>query len=274
LILWARNEKVGKEPCLLMANTRLDELVQLSNRLGDPANEYAILGEGNTSVLEDDGSFWVKASGSQLRTITREGFVGVSLQRALDMLDEPGMDDEAVARALTAARTSSAPGPMPSVETVVHAVCLEMPGVRFVGHTHPTPVNSILCSSRFRELLAGRLFPDEVVVCGPEPVLVEYVDPGLRLAERVRVALGAYLGTRGFAPKTVYLQNHGLIALGRTAREVENITAMAVKAARILLGTLTVGAGGGPNFLPASQVERIQNRADEHYRQRIIGNGA
>lgn len=251
--------------------TRLPELVELSRRLGDPANDYAILGEGNTSAREDDGTFWVKASGSHLHSATESSFVRVSLERACAMLETPDLDDDAVLKALIAAKIDGAEHPLPSVETVVHAACLCVPGVRFVGHTHPTDVNAITCSARFRELLAGRIFPDEVVVCGPEPLLVGYVDPGLKLAIEVRRGLDAYMARRKAPPKTIYLQNHGFIALGETAREVENITAMAVKSARILRGTL---GAGGPNFLPPDQVERIHNRADEHYRQRIIREGA
>jgi rhamnose utilization protein RhaD (predicted bifunctional aldolase and dehydrogenase) len=222
-------------------------------------------------VLEEDGSFWVKASGTQLRTVTRQGFVRVSLARAMAMLGAPHMPDDDVLRSLLAARVDGNPEPLPSVETAVHAACLSMPGVRFVGHTHPTPINSLTCSRMFHEVLAGRLFPDEVVVCGPAAVLVAYTDPGLPLARAVHAALRGCMDDHGGPPKTVHLQNHGLIALGATAREVENITAMAVKSARILLGAL---AAGGPNFLPASQVQRLHNRADEHYRRRIIGNGS
>lgn len=253
-----------------MIISRLQEVVELSNRLGEPANDYVILGEGNTSVLEDDGTFWVKASGTQLRTITPAGFVRVSLDRALSMLQTPDLNDEGIRDGLLAAKTEQTPDPLPSVETVVHAVCLRMPGVRFVGHTHPVAVNAITCSIRFRELLGGRTFPDEVVVCGPEAALVPYVDPGLRLAIEVQRTLDAFVEARGCPPKVVYLQNHGLIAMGASAREVENITAMAVKAARILIGTL---AAGGPAFLPLAQVDRLHGRADEHYRQRIIGKG-
>jgi rhamnose utilization protein RhaD (predicted bifunctional aldolase and dehydrogenase) len=254
-----------------MAMDRLDERVELSGRLGDPANDYAILGEGNTSALMDDGTFWVKASGARLRAITRAGFVQVHLQKALAMLAAPDMNDGAVLASLVDAKVDGKPEPLPSVETVVHAVCLGMPGVKFVGHTHPTPINAITCSRNFRELLSGRLFPDEVVVCGPEAVLVGYVDPGLKLAVEIQRELRLHVEARGKPPKTVYLQNHGFIALGATAREVENITAMAVKSARILLGSL---AAGGPSYLAASHVERIHNRADEHYRQRIIGGGS
>lgn len=250
-----------------------DDLVQLSARLGDPAHDYVILGEGNTSALADDGTFWVKASGVQLRSVPADpsrAFVRVHLQRALAMLATPDLADRDILSALLAAKADGLPEPLPSVETVVHAACLSAPGVRYVGHTHPTAVNALTCSKLFRELVAGRLFPDQVVVCGPESVLVAYTDPGLRLAVEVKRGLDQYASRHGAAPKTVYLQNHGLIALGATAREVENITAMVVKSARILLGSL---AAGGPSFLAAEHVARIHGRADEHYRQRIIING-
>lgn len=256
-----------------MSKSRLEELVELSNRLGEPANDYAILGEGNTSAMEDDGTFWVKASGSRLRTVSASGFVRVNHARAMSMLATPEMSDEAVLRGLLASKVDGRPEPLPSVETVVHAVCLGAPGggVRFVGHTHPTAVNSLTCSKMFPQIVNGRVFPDEVVVCGPAPATVGYVDPGLPLAVEIKRAIDSHVATYGAAPKVIYMQNHGLIALGASAREVENITAMAVKAARIVLGTL---AAGGPNFLPAAHINRIHNRADEHYRQRIIEKGS
>jgi len=64
------------------------------------------------------------------------------------------------------------------------------------------------------------------------------------------------------------MQNHGLIALGRTAQQVESITAMAVKAARVLLGTYILG---GPHFLAAEAVARIHTRPDELYRRKLLG---
>ena len=64
------------------------------------------------------------------------------------------------------------------------------------------------------------------------------------------------------------MQNHGFIALAPTAQQVENITAMAVKAARILVGSYALG---GPHFMTPQAVDRIHTRPDEHYRQRVIG---
>ncbi len=58
-----------------MQDAILTQLVSMSRNLGDPINDYVILGEGNTSAQVDGDSFWVKASGTELRTIESEGFV-------------------------------------------------------------------------------------------------------------------------------------------------------------------------------------------------------
>jgi len=212
----------------------------------------------------------VKASGTELRTIDEAGFVRVSCERVLTMLDDPAMDDEAVEQGLYAARVDSAPGEgvRPSVETVLHALCLNLEGVNFVGHTHPTAVNALTCSTAFETAVSGRLFPDEIVICGPAPVVVPYTDPGVPLARLVRRLINQYIDEYYEVPKVILMQNHGLIVLGRTAQQVENITAMAVKAARVLLGTYAVG---GPRFMTPQAVERIHTRPDEAYRRKLLG---
>lgn len=254
----------------------LAQLVAMSHHLGDPALDYAILSEGNTSARADTDTFWVKASGTELRTVGETGFVRVSFERVLAMLDSPQLSDEQVTRGLFGAKvdpaTGSAPAPddgvKPSVEAVLHAICLSLEGVNYVGHTHPTAINALTCSAAFGTAVSGRLFPDEIVICGPAPVVVPYTDPGLPLARRVRDLINEYIQTYGEVPRVILMQNHGLIALGRTARQVENITAMAVKTARVLLGSYALG---GPHFMTAQAVGRIHTRPDEAYRRRLLG---
>lgn len=249
----------------------LDQLVTLSRTLGDPANDYAILGEGNTSARAGSDTFWVKASGTELRTIDANGFVEVRFDRVLALLDAPALGDAEIKQGLSGAKVDATSGGHPSVETVLHALCLQLDGINFIGHTHPAAVNAITCSVGFEAAFAGRLFPDEIVVCGPAPVLVPYVDPGPPLARAVQARIDAFIGTHGEAPKVIYMQNHGMIALGRTAQQVANITAMAVKTARVLAGTYALG---GPRFMTAEAVARIHTRPDEHYRQKVIAPGA
>lgn len=245
----------------------LAQLIAMSNHLGDPAYDYVILGEGNTSARIDAETFWVKASGTHLNGIDRSGFVQVRFKRLFELFASDDISDEAVKRGLEEAKVDPTNPLRPSVETVLHAIALNMEGVNFVGHTHPTAVNALTCSVSFMDLAGGRLFPDEIVSCGPASVIIPLTEPGLPLARRVKAGIDAYIDEWNELPKVVLMQNHGLIALGATAHEVEAITAMAVKAARVLMGTYSFG---GPHFLPPEVVQRIHTRPDEQYRRQRI----
>lgn len=251
-----------------MTDTVLTQLIEMSRHLGDPALDYAILGEGNTSARADAETFWVKASGAPLRTLDASGLVRVRFDRVLELLECEQLSDAEVRQGLLAAKADpDAPG-MPSVETFLHAMALQLEGVNFVGHTHPTAWNAILCSQQAAEAVAGQLFPDEIVYCGPALAFIPYTDPGQPLARAVRQAINAYGEQWGQAPKVILMQNHGFIALGSSAVDVQNITAMSVKAARVRIGAYALG---GLHFLTPEQTLRIQNRPDELFRKQIWG---
>jgi rhamnose utilization protein RhaD (predicted bifunctional aldolase and dehydrogenase) len=244
----------------------LEQLVALTRRLGEPAKDYAILGEGNTSAAADEESFYVKASGATLDGIRPEGFVHVRRAPVMAMLDADQLTDDEVRVGLMAACVEMG-ARRPSVETLFHAYFLSLPSVCFVGHTHPTPVNSILCARDGRALLQGRIFPDEIVCCGIAPAWIPYTDPGQPLAREIRQRAVAYREEHGIYPRILLMENHGLIALGDTPQAVESATAMFVKTCRILLGTAAIG---GPRFLSEENVRRIYTRPDEKYRERGI----
>jgi len=238
----------------------IDELVALSRELGAPDNHLAILAEGNTSALLDEERMLVKVSGASLHDTSTESFLEVWIDAVLALLDDNPRSEAEQEAALAACIVGGDTRLRPSVETPLHAVALRHGGARFVGHTHPTAVNAILCSRHAADLTRA-LFPDQIVVCGSEPVFLPYVDPGLPLARALRDALRARAGA---PPRTLYLQNHGLVALGRSPHEVLAITRMAAKAASILGGAL---AAGGATFLSEEEAAAIDARRDEHYRR-------
>lgn len=240
----------------------LEALVRLSRALGEPSADYAILAEGNTSTRTGEDSFLLKASGVSLAGASPDSFVEMRLSAVLALLGDPPRDDAALAQALSACRLGD--GPRPSVEAALHAVALTLGGAAVIGHTHPTAINAILCSERAELIVAGPLFPDQIVVCGQHPLLVPYFDPGIPLAAELSARLREHIDRHGIAPKTIYLGNHGFVALGQSAGEVLQITQMATKAARILLGTLSCG---GPRPLTPEAATRIETRPDEHHRQ-------
>lgn len=243
----------------------LDQLVEVSRALGDPQNDYVILGEGNTSVMADAESFWVKGSGTQLNEATRDSFVRVQAAPILESLRSGTLDDAQVKDLLKSSTVEGSRSP--SIETFLHAMCLQLDGVQFVGHTHPTVALGLLASQKSREIFSGCMFPDQIVLLGPSYVYVPYEDPGLPLALAVQKAIDDFIARQQRIPRVILMENHGVIALGESASAVLNITQMLVKTCRVLAGTL---AAGGPRWLSDSNVERIDQRPDELARRRDL----
>ncbi|GEK79225.1 class II aldolase/adducin family protein [Agrococcus baldri] len=247
-----------------------DQLLALAHAVGEPRRELAILGEGNVSARLDPagdgaGRMLVKASGSTLATAGAEDLVECELAPILAALDAADADDEAVGAALMASRVDPE-AKRPSVEALLHAVVLAA-GAGAACHTHPVSANGILCSDRAELIAAGALFPDSIVVLGQHALFVPYLDPGRDLALHMRDALAAFVAQHGQLPKIAYLQNHGIFAIGEDAAECLRITEMADKHARILTAALAVGE---PVFLGDDVLDRIENRADEHHRRRVL----
>lgn len=245
----------------------LNDLLSLSHELGREDRHLAILGEGNTSARLSGDRFLVKASGSNLARLASADVTECRSRDLLSLLDRRAASDAEIEAMLLAARVKST-ARKPSVEAMFHAWLLTLPGVNFVGHTHPVAVNRILCSPHAATFAERRLFPDEIVCCGPASVLVPYADPGLQLAQEIRRGVARFRRRHGRIPQVILLENHGLVALGATPAAVLAATLMCVKAAEITLGAAALG---GPRYLSARDVTRIAGRSDEHYRQRALG---
>jgi rhamnose utilization protein RhaD (predicted bifunctional aldolase and dehydrogenase) len=247
--------------------SELRTLVELSRTLGEPGRDLVILAEGNTSIRTDPDRMLVKASGSQLGTAAEDDFVEVDTRVMLELVNDPAAGDDSVERVFGEFARA---GKRPSVEAMLHAICLGVGGASVVGHTHPVPVNVVLCSPHAERLSSDALFPEQVVILGRNPVFVPYLDPGLMLARAVLREIQRRVSVDGVPPKVIYLGNHGIFALGQTAAEVLQITAMAVKVSRILGGALTLG---GVHTLSEQDVARIDGRPDEVYRRRVLASG-
>ena len=242
-------------------------LVEMTRTLGEPTQDYVIIGEGNTSARIDDDSFYVKASGQQMAHITADGFTAIHLDPILDLLDNPPETFAEQKERMATARVSPETDALPSVEVSFHGMLLHECGVQFIGHTHPTAINKIMCSIHAETFAKNRLFPDEIVLCGPESVLVPYADPGLPLAIIMRERVREFMANFSEAPKVILLQNHGVIALGKTPTEVLNITSMCVKAAHIFMGAVALG---GAVFMDKADIWHIYDRPDEIYRRKMF----
>lgn len=188
----------------------LEQRVYSSRLLGRDA-ALVLHGGGNTSVKvkernvlgEDEEILYVKGSGWDLETIQVEGFAPVRMARLLklakvDALSDPQMVNELVTQ------VTRAGAPVPSVETILHAVLPH----KFVDHTHADAVLAIT-NTTGGEARIREIYGDDVVI-------VPYIMPGFDLAK----ACARKFETEA-KPSTIgmVLLNHGIFSFGATAEE-------------------------------------------------------
>ena len=187
----------------------LDQLVHLSHLMGQDTR-LVQPGGGNTS-LKDGDTLLVKGSGTDLRTITRDGFTRLSLSRLAQLRDVESMTDAEMMRFMAGCMVAE--GPAPSVETPLHALLPH----RVIAHTHDVPTMSLTnIRDAEAERLVGELFEGRIVY-------LPYVRPGFPLAQ----AVGRMVGrtgrrTGGQIPSEAIgmaLAHHGLVVWGENAEE-------------------------------------------------------
>ncbi len=186
----------------------LEALVARSNLLGADRS-LANQGGGNTSakgvvadhVGREQRVLWVKGSGTDLASITEEGFAALRLDEILALRERDAMDDAAMVDYLL--RCALAPNqPRPSIETLLHAF---IPAAH-IDHTHPDAIIALTSSPRGREL-AEETFGEEVV-------WLDYERPGFEMARHVADFLDGNQDARA-----VLLEKHGLVTWGETSEE-------------------------------------------------------
>jgi rhamnose utilization protein RhaD (predicted bifunctional aldolase and dehydrogenase) len=194
-------------------DARIKDLVEVSRYYG--ANrEYVIAGGGNTSFKNDD-YLWIKASGVYLSGINQNGFVCLSRDKLKIIYNKkystnPRERESQVKNDLNKAIVSGL-GKRPSVESSLHDI-INYP---FVVHTHPTLVNSLLCSKNAGSL-SEKLF-------GYNALFIEYVDPGYILFRKISDELVLYRKLRNCDPKIILIENHGIFVSSESTREIKDI---------------------------------------------------
>lgn len=179
----------------------LADIVELSRYYGS-RSEYVIAGGGNTS-FKDEGTLYIKASGTALADIGPEGFVRMDRKKLAAIWEKtyPAAPDEreaAVLADMMAAREAGEEKKRPSVETLLH----DMLPFRFVVHLHPALVNGLTCSQGGPEA-AAELFPSDTL-------WIPSSNPGFVLSRLAKDALDAHYGRTGRSAPVILLQNHGV----------------------------------------------------------------
>ena len=219
----------------------MDNLLELAHAI----SPYTICGEGNVSGRDGD-TFWIKASGTSLDTLTKDGLVACRMN---------GVPFDGL-------------GSKPSMEVSFHAWILDnYSEVNYVAHTHPTYTNQILCSRSSCLFADRRLLPDHVVRNGRKSCLVPYATPCKELRDEIKKQIGYFIEEEGFFPKLILLENHGIITTGSTHTECIASTLMCEKSAQIFVGARSLGQ---VQFLTEEQVAAVDKCPNEAYRRKLF----
>ncbi len=192
----------------------IKHLIDISQKYGKN-KDYTLGGGGNTSYKDKD-SLYVKASGYSLADIQEGGFVSLDRKEMATIMekrypDDPHEREAAVKEDLMNCRTDPQSGLRPSVEASLH----DMISHKFIVHTHPYLVNSLLCSKNAGEI-SRDLFVDEAV-------FVPYVDPGYILSKTVKGIIEDYRNKQGKDPEIILLQNHGVFVGADSTGRIDEI---------------------------------------------------
>ncbi len=192
----------------------IDKLIEVSHRYGSDSR-FVIAGGGNTSY-KDSEILWVKASGHALATITEDGFAVLDRSKLNPMGEkkysadaaerEAQVKDDLAAACITRDRR-------PSVETSLHNAM----SAKYVVHLHPTLVNGVMCSKNAKAECAS-LF-------GEDALFIAYTDPGYVLFKKVYDEICKFKKAKGYEPKVIMLQNHGVFVGADTVEEIDAIYA-------------------------------------------------
>ena len=198
------------------------ELIRAAKRLDEIGGFVAT--DGNLSARISSNSFWISPAGVEKRGILKDDFI---------QIDENG-------------RKLSGQGE-PSTEWAVHlAIYREREDICAILHTH-TP--------HLTAFAAARKIPDTAILAEAELAigricLVPYAPPGsASLAEQIIFC--------GGNPGVYLLENHGAIAIGKTAKEALHRMERAEFLAKVTLLAEKIG-GGIP--LSKAQLQQLQQQ--------------
>lgn len=199
-----------------MNEIELNDFIEISKFAGERF-DLVQAGGGNSSVKNDNGTMFIKASGTCLSEVDENyGYAIVKNVELLDIFDEKDLlnttskrDREQIVNKFIN-NVNLTKNFRPSIETLLHSMLK-----KYTLHTHPVVVNSITCLTDWKEIL-NKIFNNTNIIC------VDYYTPGFDLALELKK-----LTTEADAD-IIFLQNHGLIITSNEKNEIFELTEFVV----------------------------------------------
>jgi NAD(P)-dependent dehydrogenase (short-subunit alcohol dehydrogenase family)/rhamnose utilization protein RhaD (predicted bifunctional aldolase and dehydrogenase) len=190
----------------------LQELIEISRFYGEK-KEFVVAGVGNTSLKNKD-KLLVKASGYALAGITEEGFAVLN-RKKLAVISDKTYSKDPIEREFQVRKDIDealiTKDKRPNAETLLHNLI----SYNFVVHLHPDDVNGVMCGNDVKKFI-GPMF-------GPDALYIPYTDPGYVLFKEIETRVMALRKSKGYDPKVIVLQNHGIFVGADTTKEIGGI---------------------------------------------------
>lgn len=199
-----------------MNEIELNDFIEISKFAGERF-DLVQAGGGNSSVKNDNGTMFIKASGTCLSEVDENyGYAIVKNIELLDIFNEKDLlnttnkreREQIVNKFINNVNLTK--NFRPSIETLLHSMLK-----KYTLHTHPVVVNSITCLTNWKEIL-NKIFNNTNIIC------VDYYTPGFDLALELKKL------TKNNSSNIIFLQNHGLIITSNEKNEIFELTEFVV----------------------------------------------
>ena len=200
-----------------MNEIELNDFIEISKFAGERF-DLVQAGGGNSSVKNDNGTMFIKASGTCLSEVDENyGYAIVKNVELLDIFNEKDLlnatnkreREQIVNKFINNVNLTK--NFRPSIETLLHSMLK-----KYTLHTHPVIVNSITCLTNWKEIL-NKIFNNTNIIC------VDYYTPGFDLALELKK-----LTTEADAD-IIFLQNHGLIITSNDKNKIFTLTEFVIQ---------------------------------------------
>lgn len=238
-----------------MKQNILNTLVEFSNKYGSNP-ELVLAGGGNTSAKQN-GTLFIKGSGTSLANITASGFVKMEMEKLTLIFEkkypeEDNIRENLVLKDLNDSKSAGEEEKRPSVETMLHALFKQT----YVLHLHPALINGLTCSIG-GEAAARSSIKEEFI-------WVNICKPGYILSVLCKKAMEEFERANGKSANIIILQNHGIFIAANTPEELERILCSVLKQikAKITEEPSAFVTNGSENLREVIQILRKLNKND------------
>ncbi len=200
-----------------MSSSELRDFIEISKYAGERF-DLIQAGGGNSSVKNDDGTMYIKASGVYLSEVEENyGYAIVNNKELLKLFSKNNLQNITIDKKERETIVNKFINDVnltknfrPSIETLLHSMLK-----KYTLHTHPIVVNSITCLINWKDVL-NKIFNDVDIMC------VDYYTPGFDLAMELKKQINNKQAS------VIFLQNHGLIITANEKDKIFELTELVI----------------------------------------------